>query len=82
MNPGLLAKAVGKLVRTVRRVQAAGGAPCTVVTDRRRAAARRVREIASKLRIRGKLSREESTPMVHRVTEELAGRSPRSFPSR
>jgi transposase, IS5 family len=72
-DSGLLAKAVGKLVRTVRRVQAAGGAPCTVVTDRRRAAARRVREIASKLRIRGKLSREESTQMVHRVTGELAG---------
>ena len=39
---GLSAKAVGKLVRTVRRVQAAGGATGTVVTDRRRAAARRV----------------------------------------
>jgi IS5 family transposase len=72
-DSGLLAKAVGKLVRTARRVQAAGGAPCTVVTDRRRAAARRVREIASKLRIRGKLSREESTQMIHRVTGELAG---------
>jgi IS5 family transposase len=42
-DSGLLAKAVGKLVRTARRVQAAGGAPCTVVVDRRRAAARRVR---------------------------------------
>jgi IS5 family transposase len=46
-DSGLLAKAVGKLVRTARRVQAAGGAPATVVTDRRRAAARRVRAIAS-----------------------------------
>ena len=72
-DSGLLAKAVGKLVRTVRRVQAAGGAPCTVVTDRRRAAARRVREIASKLRTRGKLSREESTQVICRVTGELAG---------
>src|SRR5213078_2742048 len=35
---GLLAKAVVKLVRTVRRVQAAGGATGTKVTDRRRAA--------------------------------------------
>src|SRR5215472_13731764 len=34
-------KAVVKLVRTVRRVQAAGGAAGTVMTDRRRAAARR-----------------------------------------
>jgi IS5 family transposase len=66
-DSGLLAKAVGKLVRTARRVQAAGGAPCTVMTDRRRAAARRVREIASKLRTRGKLSREESTQVIRRV---------------
>jgi IS5 family transposase len=51
-DSGLLAKAVGKLVRTVRRVQAAGGATGTTVTDRRRAAARRVREIAAKLRTR------------------------------
>ena len=71
-DSGLSAKAVGKLVRTVRRVQAAGGATGTVVTDRRRAAARRVREIASKLRSRGKLSREESTEVIRRVTGELA----------
>jgi IS5 family transposase len=71
-DSGLLAKAVGKLVRTVRRVQAAGGATGTGVTDRRRAAARRVREIAGKLRTRGKLSREESTRVIHRVTGELA----------
>ena len=72
-DSGLLAKAVGKLVRTVRRVQAAGGATGTKVTDRRRAAARRVREIASSLRTRGKLSREESTRVIRRVTGELAG---------
>src|SRR5258707_12488200 len=71
-DSGLAAKAVGKLVRTVRRVQAAGGAPGTTVTDRRRAAARRVRQIASKLRTRGKLSREESTQLIGRVTGELA----------
>jgi len=35
---GLLAKAVSKLVRAARRVQAAGGATGTVMTDRRRAA--------------------------------------------
>ena len=33
-DSGLAAKAVGKLVRTVRRVQAAGGATGTVVADR------------------------------------------------
>ncbi len=71
-DSGLAAKAAGKLVRTVRRVQAAGGATGTKVTDRRRAAARRVRQIASKLRTRGKLSREESTQVIRRITGELA----------
>lgn len=69
---GLLAKAVGKLVRAARRVQAAGGAPATAVTDRRRAAGRRVREIASKLRSRSKLGREETTQAIRRVTGQLA----------
>jgi IS5 family transposase len=72
-DSGLLAKAVGKLVRTARRVQAAGGAPDTAMTDRRRAAARRVREIASKLRSRSKLGREETTRAIRQVTGELAG---------
>jgi transposase, IS5 family len=71
-DSGLLAKAVGKLVRTARRVQAAGGAPDTEMTDRRRAAARRVREIASKLRSRSKLGREQTTQAIGRVTGELA----------
>jgi transposase, IS5 family len=71
-DSGLLAKAVGRLVRTARRVQAAGGAPGTTMTDRRRAAARRVREIAAKLRSRSKLGREETTQAICRVTGELA----------
>jgi len=71
-DSGLLAKAVGKLVRTARRVQAAGGATATVMTDRRRAAARRVREIACKLHYRGKLSREQTTQAIARLTGELA----------
>jgi transposase, IS5 family len=71
-DSGLLAKAVVKLVRTVRRVQAAGGATATKAVDRRRAAARRVREIASKLRTRAKLGREESTQAIRRVTGQLA----------
>jgi IS5 family transposase len=71
-DAGLVAKAVGKLVRTVRRVQAAGGAARTVAVDRRRAAARRMREVVSKLRTRGKLAREESTQVIARVTGELA----------
>jgi IS5 family transposase len=72
-DSGLLAKAVGKLVRTARRVQAAGGATGTMMADRRRAAARRVRQIASTLHTRGKLSREESSRVIRRVTGELAG---------
>ncbi len=72
-DSGLLAKAAGKLVRTARRVQAAGGATGTVMTDRRRAAARRVREIAARLRARSKLAREESSTAIARVTGELAG---------
>src|SRR5262245_27481281 len=71
-DSGLLAKAVGKLVRAARRGPAAGGATGTVMTDRRRAAARRVRQIASTLRTRGKLSREESSRVIRRVTGELA----------
>ena len=72
-DPGLLAKAVGKLVRAARRVRAAGGAAGTAMADRRRAAARRMREIAASLRSRGKLGREESTRVIGRVTGELAG---------
>jgi IS5 family transposase len=49
-DAGLLAKAVGKMVRAARRVQAAGGAASTVMTGRRRAAARRMRELAAHLR--------------------------------
>src|SRR5262249_1163884 len=68
----LLARAVGKLVRTARRVQAAGGATDTVMTDRRRAAARRRRQVASTLHTRGKLARGESTRGIGRVTGGLA----------
>jgi transposase, IS5 family len=71
-DSGLLARALGKMARTVRRVQAAGGAARTRTRDRRRAAARRVREIASKLRTRAKLGREETTQVIARVTAELA----------
>jgi transposase, IS5 family len=70
-DSGLLAKAVGKLARTVRRVHAAGGATRTQARDRRRSASRRVREIAGKLRTRGKLAREESTTAIRRITGEL-----------
>jgi transposase, IS5 family len=71
-DSGLLAKGVAKLARTVRRVQAAGGATGTKTRDRSRAAARRVREIASKLKTRSKLGKDESTRAIRRVTGELA----------
>jgi transposase, IS5 family len=54
-------------------VQAAGGATETKMIDRRWAAARRMRQIAGSLRTRGKLSREESTRAIRRLTGELAG---------
>jgi transposase, IS5 family len=56
---GLLARAVGKLVRAARRVQAAGGASGTVMRDRRRAATRRAREMAATMRARARPRREQ-----------------------
>jgi transposase, IS5 family len=69
---GLLAKAVVKLVRTARRVQAAGGATGTAMTDRRRAAARRAREMAAQMRARSKLGKDQSTAAIRRVSAGLA----------
>ena len=71
-DAGLLAKAVGKLVRAARRVKAAGGAAGTVMTDRRRAAGRRAREMAATMRIRAKLGRDESSRAMGRMTGDLA----------
>ncbi len=71
-DSGLLAKAVGKIARTVERVKAAGGATRTRSRDRRRAAGRRARSIASKLRLRGAQQREEAQATVRRITGELA----------
>src|SRR5260221_3396534 len=52
-DSGLLAKAVGKLVRAARRVQAAGGGAGTKMTDPRRGAARRGPQIAPQLAVPG-----------------------------
>src|SRR5689334_18259140 len=71
-DAGLLAKAVGKLVRAARRVQAAGGATGTVMTDRRRAAGRRAREMAATMRTRAQLGRDEASRAIRRVTGDLA----------
>ena len=72
-DSGLLAKAVGSMMRTVGRIQAAGGATRTRVRDRRRSAGQRARSIAAKLRLRGAAAREEGQAAVLRITEELAG---------
>jgi transposase, IS5 family len=71
-DAGLLARAVGKLVRAARRVQAAGGAAGTVMTDRRRAAGRRAREMAATMRARAQLGRDEASRAIGRVTGDLA----------
>lgn len=71
-DSGLLAKAVGTIARTVKRVQAAGGATRTRVRDRSRSAGQRARSIASKLRFRGAVQREEAQAVVARITGELA----------
>lgn len=71
-DSGLLAKAVGQMSRTVKRVKAAGGATRTRSRDRRRAAGRRARAIASKLKLRGAQDRDEAQAAVQRVTGELA----------
>ena len=69
---GLLAKAVGKLVRAARRVQAAGGATGMVMTDRRRAAVRRAREMAATMRVRSQLGRDEASRAISRATGDPA----------
>ena len=71
-DAGLLAKAVGKLVKAARRVQAAGGATGTVMTDRRRAAGRRARAMAATMRARAQLGRDEASRAIRRVTGDLA----------
>jgi IS5 family transposase len=72
-DSGLLAKAVGKIARTVERIKADGGAIRTRSRDRRRAAGRRARSIAGKLKLRGAQQRDEAQATVQRITGELAG---------
>ncbi|WP_083933961.1 ISNCY family transposase [Sciscionella marina] len=71
-DSGLLAKAVGQISRTVKRIKAAGGATRTRTQDRRRAAGRRARTIAGKLKLRGAQARDEAQATVRRITSELA----------
>ena len=72
-DSGLLAKAVGGIAKTVKRIQAAGGARRTRVRDRSRSAGQSARSIAAKLRLLGAAAREEGQAAVLRITAELAG---------
>jgi IS5 family transposase len=71
-DSGLLAKAVGGIAGTIRRIQAARGATRTRVRDRSRSAGQRARSIAAKLRLRGAAAREEGQAAVLRITGQLA----------
>ncbi|GFG83089.1 transposase (plasmid) [Mycobacterium paragordonae] len=59
-DSGLLAKAVTTIARTITRIHNAGGAVRTHARDRSRSAGQRARSIASKLRLRGAVAREEA----------------------
>ncbi|AXN52453.1 hypothetical protein DSM43518_02789 [Mycobacterium marinum] len=71
-DSGLLAKAIGSMARTVKRIKAAGGAARTRTRDRRRSAGRRARSIAAKLKLRGEQQRDAAQSAVRRITGELA----------
>jgi len=58
IDAGLLAKAVRRIGQIVARVKAAGAATRTACPDHSRTAARRARQIASKLRLRGAQAKE------------------------
>ena len=75
---GLLARAIGQIAATGRRIQAAGGATRTRVRDRSRAAGRRAHAIASKLRSRAAQAQDQKQAVVARVTGELAGLAERA----
>jgi len=71
-DSGLLAKAIRRIGATAKRIQAAGGATRTRLRDRSRAAGKRAHAIASKLRSRAALGRDEAKSAVLTSTGELA----------
>jgi IS5 family transposase len=71
-DSGLLARAVTKIGKLVRRIKAAGGANRTVFRDRSRSATARVRAIGAKLKLRSAAGRDEAQATVMRLTGELA----------
>jgi IS5 family transposase len=71
-DSGLLAKAVRRIGATAKRIRAAGGAVRTRLRDRSGAAGKRAHAIASSLRSRAALGREQAKTAVLRSTGELA----------
>jgi IS5 family transposase len=72
-DTGLLARAVSRIFRLVKRVRSIGAAPRTPFRDRTRAAGRRVRSISAHLRLRNARAREQAQTTIARITGELAG---------
>ena len=70
-DSGLLARAIGRIAATGRRIQAAGGATGTKVRDRSRAGGRRAHAIGAKLRTRA-AAKDEARAAVRRLNGELA----------
>lgn len=71
-DSGLLAKAIGRIAATQRRIQAAGGATRTKIRDRSRSAGKRAHSIGAKLRTRSAAGKDQAQAAVRRVTGELA----------
>lgn len=71
-DSSLLAKATRRIAGIGKRIQAAGGAVRTQLRDRSRAAGKRAHAIASKLRSRAALGRDEAKAAVLTSTGELA----------
>jgi IS5 family transposase len=71
-DSGCWPKQSPKIAGTVARIKADGGATRTRSRDRRRAAGRRARAIAGKLKLRGAQQRDEAHATVQRITGELA----------
>jgi IS5 family transposase len=69
---GLLAKAVRRIGRIVRRVKASGAATRTRCPDHSRAAGRGARQIASKLRLRGTQAKDEARRLIAKATAAVA----------
>ncbi len=71
-DSSLLAKATRRIAAIGKRIQAAGGAVGTRLRDRSRSAGKRAHAIASKLRSRAALGRDEAKAAVLTSTGELA----------